>query len=85
MFSFNFINYIPMWSPAIPLCLWLKFFLINWLLALAKSFGGIHLIAMGEVFYQPVSMVLCLQFHDNFASQCCHISLEWRLKKVMTL
>jgi hypothetical protein len=43
------------------------------------------LIAMGEVFYQPVSMVLCLQFHDNFASQCCHISLEWRLKKVMTL
>jgi len=33
---------------------------VSWLLAFAKPFDGIHLIAMGEVFYQLMNKVLCL-------------------------
>ncbi len=36
------------------------------LLALAKPFGGIQLIVMGEVLYWLVSRTLFLQFHDTF-------------------
>jgi len=36
------------------------------LLALAKPFGGIQLIVVGEVLYQLVSRFLFLQFHDTF-------------------
>jgi hypothetical protein len=39
---------------------------VNWFLALAKPFGGKCQILMGEVFYQLVNMVLCLEFHDAF-------------------
>jgi hypothetical protein len=35
-------------------------------LALAKFFGGIQQIAMGEILYWLVSKVLCLYFHDIF-------------------
>jgi hypothetical protein len=35
-------------------------------LALVKLYGGICPIVVGEAFYQLVSKVLCLQFHDAF-------------------
>jgi hypothetical protein len=39
-------------------------------LALAKPYGGIWLIVVGEVLYQLVSKTLCMEFHDIF---CIHL------------
>jgi hypothetical protein len=51
------------------------------LLALAKPFGGIHLIVVGEVLYQLVNKVLFLQFHDTFFSFICYfINSTWHSK-----
>jgi hypothetical protein len=36
-------------------------------LALAKPFGGIKLIVVGEVFYCLVSIALCFQLQDVFS------------------
>jgi hypothetical protein len=38
------------------------------LLAITKPLGGVHTIAMGESLYGFTSYVLCLQFHDAFAT-----------------
>jgi hypothetical protein len=51
-------NHIPM--PIV------RIFGATRLLALAKPFGGIQLIVVGEVLYRSVNKVLFLHFHDTF-------------------
>jgi hypothetical protein len=46
-----------------------------WLLA--KPFGGIQLIAVGEVLYWFLSKGLCVQFCDFFLFICWFINLKW--------